>query len=120
MGADRFDRRVDASLEVERVGAGGDRFRSLLDDRLGYYRCGRRTVARRAALLRGDLAHQLRAHVFELVLKLDFLGHSDAVLSDAWRAPGLVENDVAALGTERHFDRVIENFDSARHALAGI
>ena len=32
---DRFDRRVDAALEVHRVGAGGDRFRSLLDDRLG-------------------------------------------------------------------------------------
>jgi hypothetical protein len=39
--------------------------------------------------LGGDLAHHLRAHVLELVLKLDFLGDGDTVLGDARRAKRL-------------------------------
>ena len=52
-----------------------------------------------------DFAHHLRAHVLELVVELDLLGDSDAVLGDAGSAERLVEDDVAALGAERHLDR---------------
>ena len=68
-------------------------------------------------LLGGDLAHHLRAHVLELVVELDFLGDSDAVLGDARRAEALVENDVAALRAERDAHRVGENVDAADHFL---
>src|SRR5690606_1876853 len=61
-----------------------------------------------------------RAHVFELVFKLDLLGHGDTVLGDARRAEGLVENDVAALRTERHLHRIGQDIDAAQHPFAGI
>ena len=32
----------------------------------------------------------------------------------------LIPIDVAALGAERHLDRVVEDFDAAQHAIAGI
>src|SRR5262249_10013157 len=41
-------------------------------------------------------AHHLGAHVLELVIEFDLLGDGDAVLGDAWRAPRLVEHDIAA------------------------
>ncbi len=120
IGRDRLDRGVDAALDVHRVGAGGDRLQPLLDDRLGDHGRGRGAVAGDAALLGGDLAHHLRAHVLELVGELDLLGDGDAVLADARRAPGFLEDDVAALGAERHFHRVGENVDPAQHPLARV
>jgi hypothetical protein len=36
------------------------------------------------------------------------------------RAERLVEHDVAALGAERHLDRVGEDVDAAQHAVAGV
>src|SRR6187200_925138 len=54
------------------------------------------------------------------VFKLDFLGHGDAILGDAGSAERLVEHDVAALRTERHLHRVIENVDAAQHAVTGV
>ena len=71
-------------------------------------------------VLRGDFAHHLRAHVFELVGQLDFLGDRHAVLGDARGAEGFVDDDVTAFGAERDFDGVGENVDAAQHALAGI
>ena len=119
---DVFDHRrhrdVDAALQVHRVHAGGDELEALAHDRRGQDRRRRRAVAGEIIGLRGDFAHHLRAHVLEFVGELDFLGHGDAVLGDVRRAVGLVENDVATFGTERHLDGVIENFDSAQHALA--
>ena len=67
-----------------------------------------------------DFAHHLRAHVLELVFEFDFLGDGDAVLGDARSAERLVEDDVAALRTERDLDRVGENVDAAQHSIARI
>ena len=83
-------------------------------------RRGRRAVAGEIVGLRGDLTHHLRAHILKLVLEFDLLGDGDAVLGDAGRAIGLVENDVAALRTKGHFHRVVENVDAAQHSFAGV
>ncbi len=64
--------------------------------------------------------HHLRAHVLELVLKLDFLGDSHAVLGDARRAERFVEHDIAALGAERNLYRLCQNVDAAQHPLARV
>ena len=119
-GDDGFDGLVDAALQIHRVHAGGDRLGAFLDDRLGENGRGRGAVAGDVAGLRGHLAHHLRAHVLELVLELDFLGDGDAVLGDARRAEGLVDDDVAALGAERHLHRVGEDVDAAQHLLARV
>ena len=116
----RLDGDVDAALEIHRVHAGGDRLRAFLDDGLGEHRCGRGAVTGEVRGLRGDFAHHLRAHVFELVLELDLLGDGDAVLGDAGGAERLVEHDVAALGAERHAHRVGENVHAAQHPVARV
>src|SRR6202034_1536973 len=116
VGDDGFHRHVDTALQIHRVHAGGNRLGAFTDDRRGQHGRGGGAVAGRVGRLGGDFAHHLGAHVLELVVKLDFLGDGDAVLGDAGSAERLVEYDVAALGTERHFHRVIENFDAAQHA----
>ena len=117
---DLGDGEVDAALEVHRVHAGGDQLGALAHDRLGEHGRGGGAVAGDVVGLRGDLAHHLGAHVLELVLELDLLGDGDAVLGDARRAEGLVEDDVAALRAERHPDGVGENVDAAQHPVARI
>src|SRR5215472_2569973 len=62
----------------------------------------------------------LGAHIFEFVGELDFLGDGDAVLADARRAVGFVEDDVAAFRTQRHPHRIGQNVDAAQHPLARI
>ena len=66
------------------------------------------------------LAQHLRTHVLELVGKLDLFRHRHPVLGDARRAERLVEDDVAALGAERHPDRVGQDIDPAQHLGAGV
>ena len=114
------DGQVDAALQVHRVHAGGNRLGAFLDDRLGENGRGGGAVAGDVVGLRGDFAHHLRAHVLELVLELDLLGDGDAVLGDARSAERLVDDDVAALGAERHLHRVGEDVDAAQHAVAGV
>src|SRR5262249_30259558 len=70
--------------------------------------------------LLGDFAQHLRAHVLELVGELDLLGDGDAVLGDARRAERLVEDDVAALGAQRHLHRIGEDVDAAQQPLARV
>ena len=62
----------------------------------------------------------LGAHVLELVLELDLLGYGYAVLGDGRCAVGLVENHVAALGSESYLDCVSKNVDTLKHLDAGI
>ena len=111
---------VDPALQVHRVHAGGDELQALLHDRGGEHCRGRRAVAGEIVGLRGDFAHHLRAHVLELVGKLDLLGDGDAVFGDARRSVGLVENDVAAFRAERHLHGVVENVDAAQHPVARV
>ena len=55
-----------------------------------------------------------------LSFEFDFLGDGDAVLGDARCAEALVDDDVAALGAERHLHRVGEDVDAAQNALTRI
>ena len=114
------DRDVDAALEVHRVHAGGDRLGAFAHDRMRQH--GRRggAVAGLVVGLLRDLAHHLGAHVLELVLELDLLGHRHPVLGDARRAEALVDDDVAALGAERHPHRIGEDIDAAQHPVARV
>ena len=111
---------LDAALEAERVGAGGDVLQALADDRLGEHGRGRRAVAGDVVGRRGDLADELRALVLEDVLDLDLTSDGHAVVGDRRRAPLLVEHDVAAARAERHLDRVGDRVDAELERLAGV
>ena len=119
-GDDLGDRLVDAALQIHRVHAGGDRLQPLAHDGLSEQRRGRGAVTCGVVGLRGHLAQHLRAHVLELILKLDLLGDGDAVLGRAGSAERLLEDDVAALGPERDLDRIGQDVDAAHHPLARV
>src|SRR5439155_10689879 len=70
--------------------------------------------------LRSNLAHHLRAHVLERILQLDLFGHSDAVFGDGRSAELFLQDDVAALGTQRHLHGVGQLIYTAQDRLAGI
>ena len=116
---DGLDRKVDTALQIHRVHAGRNRLRTFTNDRLCKHGRCRRTVAGMVVLAGRHFAHHLCAHVLELVGEFDLLGDGDAVLGDARRAERLVDDDVAALGSERHLDGVGEDVDAAQHLVTG-
>src|SRR5438034_1116498 len=120
VGDHGFHSQVDTALQIHRVHAGGNRLGAVTDDRSREHGGGGGAVAGRVSRLGGDFAHHLGAHVLELVLELDLLGDGDAVLGDAGSAERLVEDDVAALGAERHLDGVGEDVHATQHLVACI
>jgi hypothetical protein len=115
---DRRHGEVDAALQVHGVHPRRDRLRAFAHDGLGQHGGGGRAVTGLVVLLVGDLAQHLCAHILELVLQFDFLGDRDAVLGDTRRAEALLDDHIAALGTERHLDGVGQRIDAAQHAIA--
>ena len=118
--ADGLGGGVHAALEAHRVGAGGDRAQPLVDHRLGQDRRGGGAVTGDVVGLGGDLLGQLGAEVLERVVELDLTSDGHAVVGDGRRAPLLVQDDVAALGAERHLDGVGERVDAALERAAGV
>ncbi len=120
LGHRGIDRLVDPPLQVHRVHAGGDRLHALADHRLGQHGGGGGAVAGDIAGLGGDLLDHLRAHVLELVGKLDLLGDADTVFGDGRGAEGLLQHHVATLGTQGDLDGIGEDVDALDHPVAGI
>ena len=77
--------------------ASGYQFDAFSENLTGQYGRGRGAVASHVGGLAGDLFDHLRAHVFELVFELDFLGDGHAVFGDVRSAEGFIEHDIAAL-----------------------
>ena len=114
------DREVDAALQVHRVRARGDRLQALADDRLRKHRGGGGAVAGLIGGVGRDFLYHLRAHVLELVLQLDLLRDRDTVLRHGGGTEALVENRVAALGSQRHLHGVRQNIHALEHARPGV
>jgi hypothetical protein len=87
--------------------------------RLGEDGRGGRAVTGDVVGLGGDLLGELGAEVLVGVLELDLAGDGHAVVRDGRRTPLLVDDDVAALGAERHLHGVREGVDAALERLAG-
>ena len=109
---DRLDGLLDAALDDHRVGAGGHDPQALRDHRLAQDHRGGGAVAGDVVGLGRDLLEELRAHVLERVVELDVTSDRHAVVGDRRGAELLVEHDVAALGADRHADRVGEAVDA--------
>ena len=120
LGDDGLDGLVDATLEGDRVGAGGNVTQALVDQRLCQNGRGGRAVTRDVVGLLGNFLHQLGADALERIVQVDFLGDGNAILGDRGGAPLLVEHDVAALGAKRHLDGVGQQVEAALHATTGI
>ena len=109
---DGLDALVQAALDDHRVGAGGDVLEALGDERLAEHDRGGGAVAGDVVGLGRDFLEELRAHVLERLFELDLAGDGHAVIGDRRGAELLVQDDVAALGAERHLDRVGEPVDA--------
>ena len=103
---------VDAALEEDRVGAGGDVLQAFLVDGLGEHGGGGGAVTRGVAGLGGDLLDHLGAHVLVGIGELDLLGDGDTVLGDRRGAELLVDHHIAALGPEGDLDGLGEELDA--------
>src|SRR5882724_13438934 len=97
---------------------GGDELRALAEDGLSEHGGSRGSVTGDVAGLRRNFTHHLCAHVLELVFELDFLGNGHAVFGDGRSAEGLLDHDVAALGTERDLDGIRERVDAVEDEIA--
>jgi hypothetical protein len=120
LGNHGIDGQVDAALHVHGICAGSNRLGAFLDDGLRQHGGGGCAIACNVGRLGRDLFQHLRAHVLELVVELDLFGDGDTVLGHAWRAEGLLEHDIAALGTQGHLDRVGQNVDALEHLFPSV
>ena len=118
VGHDLVDGALDAALERQRVGAGGDVLQTLANDRLSEHGRRRGAVAGHVVGRRGDLADELGALILEDVLDLDLTSDGDTVVGDRRGAELLVKDDVAAARAERDLDGVGYGVDALLERLA--
>ena len=90
-----------------------------MDHGLCQQRSGGGTVAGNIVGLGGDLLHQLCAHVLKGIGQLHFLGDADAVVGDEGSAVLLIQNNVAALGTQRDLYGIGQSVNAGLQSLAG-
>lgn len=99
---------------------GGDVAQTLADERLGEDGGGGRTVTGHVVGLGRHLLHQLRAEVLVRVVQLDLARDGDTVVGDGGGTELLVDDDVAALGADRHLHRVGKLVDAALKGATGV
>ncbi len=102
------------------VNAGSDVLVALPEEGFGQHGRGCRAVAGIVGGLACGLLDQLRAHVLKLVAQLDLLGDRHAVLGHRGRAPGLLNDGVAAARAERALDGGGQLLDAGQQLLAGV
>ena len=98
-------RRVDPLLHGHGVGARGDGAAALADHRLRQHGRGRGAVAGHVVGLGGYFLGELSPQILVGVLEVDLTRDGHAVVGDGRSAPLLIDDDVAALRTQRHLRR---------------
>ncbi len=117
---DGYDGFVDTALQIHRVHAGGNKLHAFLHNRLCQHGGGGGAVAGDVRSLGSNFLHHLRAHVFKLVLELDFLRDRHAVLGDGGGAEAALEHHIAAFGAQGYFDRVGQDIYAGDNLVPGM
>ena len=115
-----FDGALDAALQFHRVRTGGHALHAFAEDALRQNGRGGGAVTGHIGGLGGHFAHHLRAHVLQRIFEFNFFRHSHAIFGDGGSAELLLEDHVAALGTQRYLHRVGQLIDTAKNRLTGI
>ncbi len=111
---------VDATLEINRVGTGGDVLQAFAIDAFGEHGGGGGAVASGVRGLGSNFLNHLGAHVLVGIWKFDFLGNGHAVLGDGRGTEFFVDNDVTALGSKGDLDGAGQKFDATEDFLTSI
>ena len=119
LGHQSSRRLVHAPLEVHGIGTSGHIAEACFDHRLSEYRSGRGSVSGHVCGLGGNLLDHLGTHVLDGVLELDLLGDRNAVLGDSRSTELLVDDHVAALGTERDLHSIGQRVYACLQLLPG-
>lgn len=98
----------------------GDVAQTLADERLGQDGRGGGAVTRYVVGLGRHLLDELGTEVLVRVVELDLARDGDTVVGDGGSAELLVDDDVAALGADRHLDRVGKLVDAALKGATGV
>jgi len=107
-------------LMADGVAAGGHELDALGEDGLGQDGGGGGAVAGHVGGLGGHFLDHLGAHVLELVLEFDLLGHGHAVLGDDGGAEALLDDHVAALGAQGDLHGVGQLVQALFQLFAGL
>ncbi len=116
--ANRGHSLFDAALQRHRVRAGGNCLDAFAVNGLRQNSRGGGAVTGHVGGLGSDLAHHLRAHVFERILQLDFFCYGHAVFGNQRRTELLLDHHIAALRTEGDLDRIGQDVHAAKDRLA--
>jgi hypothetical protein len=111
---------VDASLDQHGVATRADRLHAFADDRVGDDSGRRGAVTDDVVGLDRGFLDQLRAHVLELVRKVDLTGDRDAVVGYDRRAGDLLQDDVAPFRAERRLHGLGQLVDASQQQSPGI
>src|SRR5690606_2263177 len=103
-----------------RVGAGRHLAQALADHGLGEHGGGGGSVTGDVVGLVGYFVGELRTHVLPRVVQLDLFGDGDAVIGDGGGTPLLLQDDVAALGAQRHLSGVGQLVYTGLEAASGL
>lgn len=115
-----FDSHINTSLNVSRVQSCLNFFISLFVDGSGKESgCGS-TVSGLIVSLVGDILDESSSDVGSFVGEIDCLGDSNSVLCDLGRSVALIDENVAASGSESDLDRIGELFAAFEELFAGL
>ena len=111
-GGSRF---IDTATNRRRIAAGGDVAQTFAENSARENGSGRRTVADDVVRLRSHFVHELRAHIFEGIFKLNFFTNGNAVFGNLRAAVSLAQHDVSSGRTKGNRHDVGQLIDAVKH-----
>ncbi|CCX43770.1 putative uncharacterized protein [Prevotella sp. CAG:1031] len=103
---------VDTALEIHRIGTCGHILQTDTDNRLSKDGSGCCAVTCIIAGLRGNLLHELSAHILEGIFKLDFTGNTHTVFSDVRCAELFFDNNITAFRAKSYLNGIGKSVDT--------
>ena len=111
---------VDTTLQIHRIGTGGNILQTLVDDALGEDGSSGGTVAGIITCLRGHALHQLGTCILKLVFQFHFLGHCHTVLGNLGCAKLLLDHHITTFGAEGYLNSISQLVYALLQKVAGI
>ncbi len=110
---------VNPALQIHGVHASGHELHAFHHNGLRQHGRGRGTVTGHIRSLGSHFLDHLRAHVLELVLQFDFLGHGHTILSDGGGTIGAIQHHITTFRAQGNLHGIGQNVHACYHFGAG-